>query len=39
MTRIDGELRENGTSVQNGVNGHVEEVEDIVNIAKAYDTM
>lgn len=37
MTRIDGELREDGVAVKDGVNGQVEE--DIVNIAAAYDTM
>lgn len=39
MTRIDGELRENGVAVKDGVNGQAEELQDIVNIAHAYDTM
>lgn len=39
MTRIDGEVRENGVAVKDGVNGHAEEAQDIVNIAHAYDTM
>lgn len=39
MTRIDGELRENGIAVKDGVNGQAEETPEIVNIAHAYDTM
>lgn len=37
MTRIDGELRQNGVASENGINGQLEE--DIINIANAYDTM
>lgn len=39
MTRIDGEIVENGVAVKDGVNGQVEEAPEIVNIAHAYDTM
>lgn len=39
MTRIDGELVENGLEVKDGVNGQAQEAPEIVNIAHAYDTM
>ena len=40
MTRIDGEIVENGVAVKDGVNGQAAEQEpEIVNIAHAYDTM
>lgn len=39
MTRIDGEVVENGVAVKDGVNGQAEVAPEIVNIAHAYDTM